>query len=130
MITKRANTRKVIASIPPYYSSSIYHHPKVSGAAEAFEALNLATINVLSFSMMSAGAAMYALDINSLDDARKVMRAAMEGDPSAQPSKTDEELEKDVTEWVTNAFGGRFGKQLEDQLEIERAKKKVIEKKD
>lgn len=123
MITRRANRRKLIACIPPYYSSSVYFQPKVNGAVEAFEALNLATINVLSFGMMSTGGAMYALNINTLDDARQVMKAAMEGGASEERSKTDEELEKDVTEWVNNVMGGRFKNQLEQQVEIERAKK-------
>ena len=66
---------------------------------------------------------MYALNINTLDDARQVMKAAMEGGASEERSKTDEELEKDVTEWVNNVMGGRFKNQLEQQVEIERAKK-------
>ncbi|KAJ5220262.1 hypothetical protein N7468_009466 [Penicillium chermesinum] len=125
LITRRANRKKLIACIPPYYSSSVYFQPKVNGAAEAFEALNLATINVLSFGMMSTGAVMYALDINTLEDARRVMRAAMDGGASTERSKTDEELEKDVTEWVSNVMGGRFQKQLEQQLELERAKRQT-----
>lgn len=88
----------------------------MSGAGEALEALNLASINVLSFGMMSSGAALYALNINTLDDARRIMRAGLEG---GSPSKSDEELEQDVTEWVSSVLGERFQKQLEK----ERAKK-------
>ncbi|KAJ5613693.1 hypothetical protein N7528_007347 [Penicillium herquei] len=117
-ITRRASIKKRIACIPPFYSSSIYFQPKVNGAGEAFEALNLATINVLSFGMMTTGAAMYALDINSLDDARRFMRVAMQGGID-ETGKSDEQLEAEVTEWVTSLLGDRFQKQLEK----ERAKK-------
>ena len=117
-ITRRASVKKRIACIPPFYSSSIYFQPKVNGAGEAFEALNLATINVLSFGMMTTGAAMYALDINNLEDARRFMRVAMEGGIDTS-GKSDEVLEAEVTEWVTSLLGDRFTKQLEK----ERAKK-------
>ncbi|KAJ5162247.1 hypothetical protein N7492_007639 [Penicillium capsulatum] len=117
-VTRRAHIKKRIACTPPFYTSSTYHQPNVSGAAEALEALNLATINVLSFGMMSSGAALYALDINNLEDARRIMRAGIEG---GTPSKSDEELEQDVTEWVTKMLGDRFQK----QLETERAKKQL-----
>lgn len=90
----------------------------MNGAGEAFEALNLATINVLSFGMMTTGAAMYALDINNLEDARRFMRVAMEGGIDTS-GKSDEVLEAEVTEWVTSLLGDRFTKQLEK----ERAKK-------
>ncbi|KAJ6031399.1 hypothetical protein N7540_002131 [Penicillium herquei] len=120
-ITRRASIKKQLACIPPFYSSSIYFQPKVNGAGEAFEALNLATINVLSFGMMTTGAAMYALDINSLDDARRFMSVAMQGGID-ETGKSDEQLEAEVTEWVTNLLGDRFQKQLEK----ERARKSSL----
>ncbi|KAJ5116326.1 hypothetical protein N7456_000674 [Penicillium angulare] len=119
-ITRRASIKKQIACIPPFYTSSLFHQPKVNGAGEAFEALNLATINVLSFGMMTGGAVMYGLDINGLDDARRFMRVAMDGGVD-DAGKSDEQLEADVTEWVTSVLGDRFQKQLEK----ERAKKQL-----
>lgn len=116
-ITRRASIKKRIGSIPPYYSSSIYHQPKVNGAMEAFEALNLATINVFSFGILTTGAVMYALDVNGVEDMRRIMRGGLEG---AAAGKSDEELEREVTEWVTSVMGNRF----EKQLEKERAKKR------
>ena len=117
-ITRRAHIKKRIDCIPPFYTSSTYHNPTANGAAEAFEALNLATINVLSFGMMTSGGVLYALDINSLEDARRIMRAGLEG---GSASKSDEELENEVTEWVSSVLGERFQK----QLERERAKKQL-----
>lgn len=85
---------------------------------EAFEALNLATINVFSFGMLTTGTVMYALDVNGVEDMRRIMRGGMEGTAAG---KSDEELEREVTEWVAGVLGERF----EKQLEKERAKKRV-----
>jgi hypothetical protein len=120
-VTRRASIKKRLDCIPPFYSSSLYFQPKVNGAGEAFEALSLASLNVFSFGMMTTGAAMYALDINGLDDARRFMRVAMQGDID-ETGKSDEQLEQEVTEWVTNMLGDRFTKQLEK----ERAKKQQV----
>ncbi|KAJ5692293.1 hypothetical protein N7462_001716 [Penicillium macrosclerotiorum] len=116
-ITRRASIRKRIACIPPFYSSSIYFQPKANGAMEAFEALNLATINVFSFAIMATGGVMYALDVNGIEDMRRLMRGGLE---NAAAGKSDEELEQDITEWVASVLGDRF----EKQLEKERAKKR------
>ncbi|KAJ5594379.1 uncharacterized protein N7459_000587 [Penicillium hispanicum] len=120
LVTRRANQKKRIACIPPFYTGSIYFQPKVNGAGEALEALNLATINVLSFGMMATGAVMCALDVNGIEDARRVMRTAIEGSTDGT-GKSDEVLEQEVTEWVTSVLGDRFQKQLEK----ERAKKQL-----
>ncbi|CEJ57097.1 hypothetical protein PMG11_05804 [Penicillium brasilianum] len=117
-ITRRANIRKRLACIPPYYSSSIYYQPQFNGAMEAFEALNLATINVISFSMMATGGVMCALNVNNLEDMRKIMRGSLEG---VAAGKSDEELEKDVAEWVSSVLGDRFDKQLEKEKAKKRA---------
>lgn len=84
---------------------------------EAFEALNLATINVFSFGMLTTGAVMCALDVNGVEDMRRIMRSGLEG---AAAGKSDEELENEVTEWVASVLGDRF----EKQLEKEKAKKR------
>lgn len=81
---------------------------------DAFEALNLATLNVISFALMAGGAAGYALDINNLDDMRKFVRAGLQGG-SDVPVKSDEELEQEVTEWVTKVLGDKFEKELEKE---------------
>jgi hypothetical protein len=114
LVTRRAFNKKRIACIPPFYTSSVYHQPHSNSAMDAFEALNLATLNVLSFGMMAGGAAGYALNINSLDDMRRFVRAGLQGG-SDTPVKSDEELEVEVTEWVSKVLGDRFEKQLEKE---------------
>ncbi|KAJ5114838.1 hypothetical protein NUU61_000597 [Penicillium alfredii] len=121
MITRRSLARKRLASIPPFYTGSIYHQPQVNGGVEAFEALNLATINVLSFGMMTTGAVLYSFNINELEDMRKIVRGGLESGGSG--TKTDEELEREVSEWVVSVLGDRF----EKQLEKEKMKKQVWE---
>ncbi|GKZ17212.1 hypothetical protein AbraIFM66951_009056 [Aspergillus brasiliensis] len=117
--TRRAMNRKLLASIPPYYTSSVYHKPKVSGGAEAFEALHLATMNVLSFGMMSAGGLLYALDINGVEDMRRFVRKGMvEGDGALMRGE-DKELEKEVEGWVAKVLGEKFGKELQRERERE-----------
>lgn len=88
---------------------------------EAFEALNLATINVFSFGILTTGAVMCALDVNGVEDMRRMMRGGIEG---VAAGKSDEELENEVTEWVAGVLGDRF----EKQLEKERGRKRENEK--
>lgn len=114
LVTKRAFNKKRIACIPSFYTSSTYHQPHSNSAMDAFEALNLATLNVISFGIMAGGAAGYALNINNIEDMRKFVRAGLQGG-SDTPVKSDEELEQDVTEWVSKVLGDKFEKQLEKE---------------
>lgn len=115
LTTRRALVRRFNASIPPYYTSSLYHKPEVNGGMEAFEALNLATINVLSFGMMASGGVLWGMGINGLDDLRAYVKKGMaSGDPS-EVNKTDEEMEKEVEAWVMKFLGKRIeGGKLKD----------------
>ncbi|RDW86278.1 uncharacterized protein DSM5745_02920 [Aspergillus mulundensis] len=107
LTTRRALTRRFNASIPPYYTSSVYHRPEVNGGMEAFEALHLATINVLSFGMMGTGGVLWAMGINSLDDMRRYVKTRMAGG-DGELSATDQEMEKEVEAWVMKYLGKRI----------------------
>ncbi|KAI9927866.1 hypothetical protein ASPWEDRAFT_173517 [Aspergillus wentii DTO 134E9] len=121
LITRRSMNKKRLASIPPYYTGAMYHKPNVNGAMEAFEALNLATINVMSFGMMFAGGVLYKLDINGIEDARTYVRAGLGGGDG--PVKSDEELEQDIGEWIMSVMGKKAQKEfLEKKAEFERQK--------
>ena len=78
-LTRRALRTRHLAAIPPYYTSSTYHHPPVNGALDAFEAFNLATINVVSFGMVGTGGVMWKLGVNDLEDARRITRRYIGG---------------------------------------------------
>ncbi|RAH42351.1 DUF3433 domain-containing protein [Aspergillus brunneoviolaceus CBS 621.78] len=111
LTTRRAISRRRLAAIPPFYTSAPYHKPTVSGGVEAFEALNLATLNVLAFAMMSTGGVLYAMDINSVDDMRRyVRRGLVEG---------DQEMEREVEAWAAKVLGEKFGRELRAQRERE-----------
>lgn len=74
---------------------------------EAFEALHLATINVLSFSMMASGGVLWAMGVNSVEDIRAYVKKRMAaGD--RELSQTDKEMEKEVEEWVMKYLGKRI----------------------
>ncbi|PYI02309.1 hypothetical protein BO78DRAFT_377214 [Aspergillus sclerotiicarbonarius CBS 121057] len=119
--TRRATARKILSSIPPYYTSSIYHKPKVSGGAEAFEALHLATMNVLSFGMMGTGGVLYALDINGVEDMRRFVRKGEVEGEGGGLGGADVELEREVEGWVAKVLGEKFGKELQKEKERERS---------
>ncbi|KAL2831104.1 hypothetical protein BDW59DRAFT_6916 [Aspergillus cavernicola] len=116
LTTRRALTRRLNASIPPYYTSSTYFKPKVNGGTEAFEALHLATINVLSFAMMASGGVLYAMDINGLDDIRAYVKKGMSSGVAGQElSAADKELEKEVEQWIGKYMGKKIeGGELKD----------------
>jgi hypothetical protein len=114
LVTRRAFHKKRIACIPPFYTSSVYHQPHSNSAGDAFEALNLATLNVISFGLMAGGAVGYALNINGLEDMRRFVRNGLQGG-SDTPVKSDEELEEEVSQWVAKILGDKFEKQLEKE---------------
>ena len=110
-ITRRALRKRHLAAIPPYYTSSVYHRVDVNGAVDAFEAFNLATINVFSFSMMGTGAVMYKLGINDLEDARRIVRRAYIGEAAVGATggnwnaEEDALAEKEIEAWVVETLG-------------------------
>ncbi|KAL4884806.1 hypothetical protein BJY04DRAFT_205817 [Aspergillus karnatakaensis] len=108
LTTRRALVRRFNAMIPPYYTSSIYHKPKVNGGGEAFEALHLATINVLSFAMMASGGVLWAMGVNSLDDMRSYVRKRMLEGHDHSLGEADKVVEKDLEEWVAKYLGKRI----------------------
>jgi hypothetical protein len=114
LITRRAFTRRVLASTPPYWTSSVYHRAPVNGAGDAFEALSLATLNVCSFAMMATGGVLYALNINSVEDMRRYVKKEM-----GTGTVRDEEVEKEVEEWVAKVLGEKFGVELKKEKEKE-----------
>ncbi|CAK7202496.1 hypothetical protein SEUCBS139899_005219 [Sporothrix eucalyptigena] len=73
------------------------------GSFMAVEALNLATLNVVSFFLMMTGGVSWALDLSSLDDLRAMARRYTRGTGLNGPA-TDEEAEREVQEWVAKVL--------------------------
>ena len=99
-VTRRALVRRYKASLPKFYQPSNRANSEVNGAMEAFEALNIATINVMSVGMMLAGGVLYAFDISSLDDMRRHVRKSI----GVEGPRTDEDAEKEIEEWVARTL--------------------------
>lgn len=75
---------------------------------EAFEALNLATVNVTSFAMMMAGGLLWALDISSMEELRQKVRGGMGVDGSG---RSEREAEEEWEEWLAVTLARREEKE-------------------
>ncbi|KAK3330948.1 hypothetical protein B0H66DRAFT_528291 [Apodospora peruviana] len=86
----------------------------------AFEALKLATLNVMSFGIMAVGGIAWAFDITNLEELRTKARKRMYGDGG----KLDEEAEKEVVEWFAKFLVPGL-KENEGQEQTEQVKKPI-----
>jgi hypothetical protein len=108
MITRRAVVRKQMAAYPKFYQPS--HRPAVKegnpdGSLIAFEALSLATLNVISFGIMATGGFAWAFDISSVEDLRRMARRTLHG-PGGM---TNVEAEKEMEDWMAKVLS-KLGK--------------------
>lgn len=138
LITRRALIRKHLSTVPPFYTTSMFHKPSISGGQDAFEALNIATINTVSIAMVLAGATFCVMDIDSVETARKRYREKMglEGSlkPGTKPSKEEEEqFERDMEEWLGSVFEkkdlGEVRRRVEEARQKDREKAEQRERK-
>jgi hypothetical protein len=92
---------------------------------EAMEALNIATVNVLSASMMVGGGLLYAFDISSLDDMRRTVRSRIGvAGNRTDGIKTDQEYEEEIEEWFASVLGRKEKK--DKKLSESQAQDKVV----
>ncbi|KAK5654353.1 hypothetical protein OQA88_7262 [Cercophora sp. LCS_1] len=128
LVSRRAVRRHILKARLKYFQPNTYALIGAKdGAVEtgrdpmvAFEALNLATLNVFSFAIMMAGGVSWSLDISSVDDLRRMARRSLAG----VKGNTDEEAEKEVAEWFAKAMGvSEKGKEGEGEGEGEGEKK-------
>ncbi|XXH03147.1 hypothetical protein Hte_009541 [Hypoxylon texense] len=102
LITRRAVARKHMVTVPKFYSQSNRTVNKIQSDSSfiAFEALHLATLNVLGFGIMLTGGLAWAFDISSVDDLRRMARRHI-GPTGGQ---TDEDAERQIEEWVAKVL--------------------------
>ncbi len=81
---------------------------------EAFEALNIATINVVSVGMMATGGMLWALDIASLDDMRRKVRSKI----GVDVDRTDQDAEQEIEEWFATVLARKEFKALRGDFDI------------
>jgi hypothetical protein len=123
LITRRSLVRRYQSMVPKFYQpSNRLNHP-VNGAFEAFEALNIATINVLSLSMMTTGGLLYAFDISSLEDIRTKVRAKLGAEGGAPDKEAEKEAEQIFASILEKTFGKetseKFAKEIKDSKDNE-----------
>jgi hypothetical protein len=107
VVTRRSIARRYRASIPKFYHPSNHANTEINGALEAFEALNIATVNVLSVGMMLSGGLLWAFDISSVEDISKKVRTNMGAN-----TVRDEDAEKEVEEWFASVLARKEFKAL------------------
>jgi hypothetical protein len=97
--------------MPSFYEpSNAPPRLRINGAMEAFEALNIATINVTSFAIMTTGGLMWAFDVGGIDDMRRKIRGGLGIDGSGRSEK---EVEEEFEEWLATVLERKKQKEEE-----------------
>ncbi|MCJ1245585.1 hypothetical protein MMC30_002789 [Trapelia coarctata] len=123
LITRRSLLRKRALVKPTfYYPSNAPPKIPVNGALEAFEALNIATINVASFTMMMTGGVLWACDISTLEELRKEVRGGLGVDGTG---RGESDAEDDWEEWLAGVVERK--REKEKRRRRERAEKGIVE---
>ncbi|KAL3420221.1 hypothetical protein PVAG01_08720 [Phlyctema vagabunda] len=117
LITRRALVRRYKATTPKFYQPSNRPSMEFDGAMEAFEALSIATINVASIGMMTAGGLLWAFDISSIEDMRKKVRTNL----GTEGFTKDQDAEEEIEEWVAGILG-RKDEKLEQRAKARQAR--------
>ncbi|KAL9109574.1 MAG: hypothetical protein Q9227_005754 [Pyrenula ochraceoflavens] len=111
LVTRRSFARRRLAlPASPNKDSpgqAVAQTAKVSGALDAFEALNIATINVLSLAIMGFGGTLWYLGINDMQDARRVIRGGLGVDGSGRSEK---DAEEEFEEWLASTLARKEAK--------------------
>ena len=121
VITRRSIVRRYKASTPKFYHPSNHANYEINGALEAFEALNIATVNVLSVGMMLSGGLLWAFDISSLEDIRKKVRRTNMG---VNTIRTDQDAEEEIEEWFASVLARKEFKALRGEKGVKDTKDK------
>ena len=129
LIARRSFARRRLAANPSFYTNSPAHtqvqSAKVSAPMEAFEALNIATINVLSLAMLSTGGALWYFDIASMEDARRKLRGGLGVDGSG---RSEGEAEEDFEEWLATVLSRKEAKERRREYEGEKEQRRLNER--
>ncbi|KAI9882768.1 MAG: hypothetical protein M1823_005480 [Watsoniomyces obsoletus] len=112
-ITRRSLYRRYKATLPAFYHFNNRPTIPISGASEALEALNIATINVFSVSLMVTGGMMWAYDISSLEDLRRKVRAGM------GVRGTEQDADEEIEEWMASVLSRKDDREKRRRREEE-----------
>jgi hypothetical protein len=128
LITRRSLARRHLATKASYTNSPAHTQAqtaKVSGAMEAMEALNIATINVFSLATLVTGGALWYFDIATMDDARRKFRGGLGVDGSG---RSEVEAEEDFEEWLASVLSRKEAKERRREYEGEREERRRNER--
>lgn len=125
LITRRSLVKRYKMSIPKFYNpSNGIKGNEVNGAMEAFEALNIATINVASVAMLCTGGMLWAFDISSVDDLRRDLRKRL----GVDQNRTDQDVEEEIEEWFATVLERKDKKDIKSVENVSVILEKVAEK--
>jgi len=82
-------------------ADSIAAEAQANGPILAVEALTVATMNVVSWAVMVAGGALWAFDVSTMEDARRVVRGGLGVDGTG---RTEREAEEEMEEWLATVI--------------------------
>jgi len=108
--------------IPPYYHpNNVAPINPPSGALDAVEALQLATLNVFSVAMLLVGGGAFAMDVSTLDELRAKFKSTEMGEEWEKQQKAAEE---EFEEWIVGVLARKDLKEkVKREVEKELAKK-------
>lgn len=129
LITRRSFARRRLTTKLPFHDNSPAHAQaetaNVSAPMEAFEALNIATINVISLAMLSTGGALWYFDIASMEDAKRKVRGGLGVDGSG---RSEGEVEEDFEEWLATVLSRKEAKERRREYEGEKQERIMNER--
>ena len=119
LISRRSLSRRRLAVAAANFTPSSHQvqPPKVSQvspAFEAFEALNIATVNVLSVAMIGIGGTLWYLNINSIEDGRRFVRGGLGIDGTG---KSEADAEEEFEEWMATVLSRKEAKEKRKEVE-------------
>jgi hypothetical protein len=125
LITRRSIARRRVIPKPPLRvangalpkPAAQDQVPEVSPVLEAFEALNVATINIFSLTTLAVGGGLWYLDIASMDEARTRLRGGLGIDGTG---RTETEAEEDYEEWLATVLSRKEAKDRRREYEREK----------
>jgi len=108
IITRRALVRRFRITYPKFFQPSNQQQVEFDGAAEAAEALAIATINVASVGWTLASGTLWALNISNMEDMRQRFGTRFKPDGT----RIDIDAEKEAEKWISSVLD-MMGKETE-----------------
>lgn len=109
-IARRSTRRRNLSMVPQYYTPNTRQSElNFNGGIDALEALNIATLGVLSVGMMTVGGAMYAFDVVNVEETRRLVRSRY----GWEGRKSEDEVEEELEEWVATVLARKEKKEKE-----------------